>query len=173
MRKVFVAAGLLTALTALQDGKAGAALLVAAVVLFVATRSMRTATGHAHAGPVVKSARREAARHEAGHMAAARYVGGRVTSARLNPDGGGYVEARIPDTPRARVAFLLAGAEAAGTTRGAEDDFAAVDRELARLSGGERHQVLRDARSDARRIVSRRAGEIERDAARLQERGRL
>lgn len=168
MRKVFVAAGLLTALTALQDGKAGAALLVAAVVLVVATRSMRTATGHAHAGSVPKSAR-----HEAGHMAAARYVGGRVTSARLKPDGGGYVEARIPDNPRARVAFLLAGAEAAGTTRGAGDDFAAVDRELARLSGGERHQVLRDARSDARRIVSRRAGEIERDAARLQERGRL
>lgn len=167
-RAVVVVVGTLLVLSALQAGNAGAALVIGVVVLFFARRATRTATGHAHVGPLSLSAR-----HEAGHMVAARYVGGHVTSAQLYRDGGGFVQARIPDKPQSVVTFLLAGALAAGTDRGAEDDFAAVDRELSEVPIGERSRVLRDARADARRIVSRRAEEIARDAERLEQNGRL
>lgn len=154
--------------SAIQNGQFGAALIIGVVLLGLARQARRAVTGHTHTGPVSLSAR-----HEAGHMAAARHVGGRVTSARLHRDGSGLVTARIPDDARSTVTFLLAGAAAAGTDRGAELDHAVIEEVLDGVPAGDRNYVLRQARKDTQRIMSARAYEIERDAALLQEHGRL
>lgn len=49
-----------------------AAVVLGVRMLWWASRARREVTGHAHVGPVSLSAW-----HEAGHIAAARYVGGR------------------------------------------------------------------------------------------------
>lgn len=167
-RAVVVVVVGIVVVSAVQNGQFGAALVLGAGMLWWARRARRAVTGHTHVGPVSLSAR-----HEAGHMAAARYVGGEVTSARLYRDGSGLVQARVPDNPRAVVTFLLAGAAAAGTDRGAEFDQAAIQEVLDRVPAAERGRVLRKARADTDRIVSAGAEEIARNAALLQERGRL
>lgn len=131
----------------------------------LAGRSVRM-RGHSHgpAGP-------RTARHEAGHMAAARGLGGRVVSARAD-EHGGFVEARLPGDPRSRVAFWLAGQYAAGTSRGAEVDDSLISAELVRVPRGQRGRVRRDAERMARRVVGSSAGQIRRDARRLQRHGR-
>lgn len=131
----------------------------------LAGRSVRM-RGHSHgpAGP-------RTARHEAGHMAAARGLGGRVVSARAD-EHGGYVEARMPGDPRSRVAFWLAGQYAAGTSRGAGVDDSLIRAELGRVPRGQRGGVRRDAERMARRVVGSSAGQIRRDAQRLQRHGR-
>ncbi len=155
-------------LSAVQDGQFGAALIIGVVLVVLVRQARRVVTGHTHTGPVSLSAR-----HEAGHMAAARHVGGRVTSARLHRDGSGLVMARIPADARSTVTFLLAGAAAAGTDKGAEFDHAAIQEVLDGVPADDRAHVLRQARKDTQRIVSARAYEIERDAALLQEYGTL
>lgn len=109
--------------------------------------------------------------HEAGHAVAARKVGGKVLSATMT-DHEGLVRAEVPDE-RAAVAFLYAGQYAAGTRRGAHGDEAAIRAELKRLPANERAAAHKAAKADARRIVSRHRGEIRRDAAVLNDRGRL
>jgi len=126
--------------------------------------------GHAH-GP---NGRAVIARHEAGHAAAARAVGGSVTSARVYPgESGGLVQARIPVGALPAVTFLLAGQIAAGTTDGADADDAAIRRELRGLPGRDRTRVRRQAGADAHRIVTAHATRIGHDAERLDRKGRL
>lgn len=125
--------------------------------------------GHGHGGD-----RPTIARHEAGHAAAARAVGGRVTSAVMyGGERGGLVQARIPDGPLPAVTFLMAGEIAAGTSRGTAGDRVAIRKELRGLSGSEAARVRRTATRDAHRIVRRASGRIESDARTLERKGRL
>lgn len=126
--------------------------------------------GHAHTHPGGSAHR--AARHEAGHAAAARGVGGKVRSARVFTDGTGLVQATVPNA-RAAVIFLLAGQIAHGSSEGASADNAAVKKTLREFPAKERSAVLADAKTEARRIVRQRSGEIARDTRKLNERGRL
>lgn len=131
----------------------------------------RGAPGHAHGG-----ARGQVATHEAGHVVAARALGGRVLSAELHRDGGGLVTWDMPARvagAKTNVAFLLAGQYAAGTSRGCGGDRAAVRRELRQVPAAERAAVRAAADRRARQIVSSSQGEIRRIAAQLDEKGRL
>lgn len=133
-------------------------------------------SGSATAGRMVSihghgSDRPTIAQHEAGHVAGALGVGGRVRSATMT-DSSGLVRAVVPDA-RAAITFLAAGAVAAGTKRGADHDEAEIRRTLREFPRDQRQQVEREARADAARIVRQRAAAIRRDAARLDERGRL
>lgn len=127
--------------------------------------------GHAHGA----GARQEVATHEAGHVAAGRALGGRIRSATVSSDGrSGLVHVTLPtEDPGAAIAFWRAGALAAGTSRGASADDDLIRRELRGVPARDRRRVRRDAERAARRIVSRHASAIRRDAARLDERGRL
>lgn len=129
-----------------------------------------TVRGHAHVhkggGP------HRASRHEAGHAAAARGVGGKVRSARVFSDGTGLVNATVPDA-RSAITFLLAGQIANGSTEGAGADNALVRRTLREFPARERSSVLAGATQEARRIVRQRSGQIDRDARTLDRRGRL
>lgn len=121
-------------------------------------------TGHAHGPGLIEV-------HEAGHVAAARALGGRVRSAEVWA-GGGLVRAVLPDSsPQTAVTFLLAGKRAAGTSTGASADDAEIRRELRGVPNA--GAVYRAADSRARSIVSSRRGQIERDAATLKARRRL
>lgn len=159
-----------TLLTAVAPG--AGVLLVGGLVVAVAARggggratSGRMVAGHAH------GTRRLIARHEAGHVAAARAVGGRVISATAD-DREGLVRAQVPDV-RASITFLRAGRYAAGTRRGCWGDEQAERAELRDVPRGERRQLVRDADRDARRIVREHRGQIRRDARTLERTGRL
>lgn len=131
--------------------------------------STRGGVAHVHGGQ-----REEIARHEAGHAVAARAVGGRVTSARIyHGDRGGLVQARLPEGPLPAVTFLLAGQVAAGTTRGAGADNAAIRRELRGMPGPDARRIRRQATRDAHRILARHSGALHRDAATLTRKGHL
>jgi Peptidase M50B-like len=129
--------------------------------------------GHLHGGP-----RSVVARHEAGHVVAARAVGGRVKSAQVYGNGGGLVRwTGIHGSEReqvvANIAFLRAGAYAAGTREGCSGDDASVRQMLKYLPPAERSAALREGEAQGRRIVASRQGEIARVADRLDEKGRL
>jgi hypothetical protein len=126
----------------------------------------RYVAGHAH------GQRKFIARHEGGHAVAAKAVGGQVTSAWLTDDEG-LVRARIPDDPVKVVAFLAAGRAAVSSGRGCSADDAAIRAELRSVPSAQRGQVRRDGVRLARRITSSRAGEVNRVAARLNEKGQL
>ena len=127
--------------------------------------SGRAVVRHAHGD------RRTIAWHEAGHVVAARAVGGRGHSA-VASDTEGLVQATVPDV-RASVTFLRAGRYAAGTRRGCWGDEQAERAELRDVPRADRGQLVRDADRDARRIVRQHRGQIRRDAAALESRGRL
>lgn len=126
--------------------------------------------GHLHGS----GGRNRIATHEAGHVRAARALGGRVCSARVfDGTSGGLVLASIPDTPLAAVTFLAAGRVAAGTGAGAGADDALIRAELRRVPSSMRGQVRRQGYRDAARIVSSGRGQIRRDAVKLAKNGRL
>jgi hypothetical protein len=148
----------------------GVAVLVVALCAGGVVRGRSGVAGHAHGGD-----RRRVAIHEAGHVVAARKLGGRVLSASLS-GGGGLVTWDMPVkvySAQTNVAFLLAGKYAAGTSKGCGGDRAAIRRELRSVPASERSRVQSRAASQARSIVSSHSGEIRRVAARLDERGRL
>lgn len=175
-----VAGGLLLALGTRVPGMSGGAallLILGGLALLVVRRASTGAPGHGHG-----HTRESVARHEAGHVVAARAVGGRVLSARVD-DGGwlsgpsGRVEWDMSGRPlraevEGNVAFLAAGRHA-GPGSGCSGDMAAIDRQIRRLPAAQRSAVRRAGESRARQIVSSRRGEIARTAARLDERGRL
>ena len=165
MRAVVIGALALTALVTATSSRVGVALvLVVVTVVAVFWRAPRAITGHSHAGPLDRSAR-----HEIGHALAIVDQGGTVNKIRLNRDGSGFVSGVLPTAdPRAAVVVYLAGAEAAGTRRGADYDFDQIAKELDRGPSAERDRVLSQARRDVRGILSRRSGDLTRDAERLQ-----
>jgi len=140
--------------------------LVARRTSGTASTAGRMVNIHGHGGD-----RPTIAIHEAGHVAGALGVGGKVLSATMT-DTTGLVRAKVPDAKTA-ITFLAAGAAAAGTKRGADHDEAEIRRTLREFPRDQRTQVEREARADASRIVRSRAAAIRRDAARLDERGRL
>jgi hypothetical protein len=169
--KSIVAVGVLVlGLIAAKEGAPVLLLAALGVALVLAGGARKLAVrGHSHAGDKPKSAR-----HEAGHAAAARALGGKVHSATLNRDGTGYVDATLPrDDARDALVFLMAGRKAAGTSRGAGHDKAAEARILAKVPADQRAKVRRTAERQASRVVSAQSGRIRRDAATLMERGRL
>lgn len=147
--------------------------IVVAAVLWVGTApgspapaGARYVSGHSH------GLRKFIAKHEGGHVVAAKAVGGRVTSAWMTDDEG-LVQARIPDEPVKVVAFLAAGRAAVNSGRGCSADDAEIRKELRRVPSRDRAQVKRDGLRLARRITSSRSGEVKRFADRLIEKGRL
>lgn len=156
--------------------RAGAVVLVAVGAVAAAwwllsrTSAGRVAYGHGHGGD-----RPTIARHEAGHAAAARALGGTVRSAVMHPGNrGGMVHVTLPNgDAQAAITFWMAGEIAAGTSRGASDDRHLIRKELRGLNRSEAARVRSAATRDARRIVSRASGRIARDAATLDRTGRL
>lgn len=148
------------------------ALLVAAgalIVLGLACRVRAGVGGHAHG-----SNRARVATHEAGHVVAARALGGRVLSAEVYSNGGGLVTWNMPakvHSAETNVAFLLAGQYAAGTSAGCSGDQAEIRRQLRGMPDAGR--VRSRAASRARSIVASHRGEIRRVAAQLDDKGRL
>lgn len=169
MKNIGAVVLVVAALAAATDGHIVlAALLLGAVLVMSRIGGNRLAVGHSHPGSL-----RHSARHEGGHAAAARALYGRVTEARLYPDGSGYVEAYIPDNPHDRMVFALAGAAAVGDDIGAQDDLASVERTSRLVPRGEREAIRRSAERAARNIVRQHAPQIERDAATLLRYGKL
>jgi hypothetical protein len=150
----------------------GAAL--AGILLYLLTGSTRGRStggrsvvvhGHAHTG-------HRASLHEAGHVAGARGVGGRVKSARVYRDGSGLVRAEVPDAKSA-IVFLYAGQAAQGDPEGATGDDALIQRTLREFPRRDRSSVLADAQGEAHRIVRRDVRQIQRDKEKLDRRYRL
>ncbi|HEY9354636.1 MAG TPA: hypothetical protein VIP28_15345 [Nocardioides sp.] len=173
--KSVIAVGVLVGGLVLASKGYGAAMVAALVIALLLAGGVRLAAvgGHAHGGN-----RARVAQHEAGHVVAARAVGGRVRSARLHSNGGGLVTWDMSARPLAEevesnLAFLKAGELAAGTTEGCSGDQAAIRRQLRRLPAGERSAAQSRANAKARSIVSSRHGEIRRVADRLNQKGRL
>lgn len=117
-----------------------------------------------------------AARHEAGHAAVARSVGGSVTGARISANGAGWTSYR-PDqwmTPAEEIAIALGGAYAEGVSIGTPQcrgDNAHIQRVLRHC--GSRGRVMAKAERLARQGLARQrsyAGRVERQ---LKSRGRL
>ncbi|HEY8590205.1 MAG TPA: hypothetical protein VIL55_11700 [Naasia sp.] len=162
------------------SGTAGGTLLVAILLVLILLSRLGGSTttgrsvavrGHAHGS----GARQEVATHEAGHAAAAVGLGGRVRSATVANDGrSGLVRATLPDSrPETAIAFWRAGAIAAGTSRGASADDELIRQELRTVPSAERKQVRKAGERLAEQLVRQHRGRIERDARRLDERGRL
>lgn len=168
MRSMLALALLLVGLWLASLGLGGA--LVVALVVGLALTAGAARTAHIHG-----STRAKIARHEAGHAAVARHVGGRIRSARIHGhDSGGLVKATLPtDDPRLAVAFWSGGHLALGSRDGADADLADIRRELRRVPAAERGRVHDEGVRLARQALAAQAGRVERDAARLEEKGRL
>lgn len=168
---VAIRAGALDAVVAAVLPRAGAVAVVAVAVWAVAARTGgrsgagRAVVGHAH------GTTRIIARHEAGHVAAARATGGRVVSATAGR-GEGLVRAQLPSV-QAHLTFLRAGRYAAGTSAGCSADRQAERAVLREVPRGERAGVMRDADADARRIVRQHRSQIQQDARTLEQGGSL
>lgn len=186
---IAIRAGALDAVVAAATRGAGAAggVVVLVAVAFVAmgggraggsvgrSTGGRSVSVHAHAHGGGPGVRRRIARHEAGHAAAARALGGRVNSATVDADNrGGLVQATLPtQDSQAAITFWLAGQRALRSTEGAGADNGLIRRELRQVPHSDRGQVMRDARRHADQIVRQNAGRIRRDANRLDREGRL
>ena len=157
------------------NGFIGLAVIVLVVYCMCSgkSRTSRVPSGHAHSGT-----RARVAKHEAGHVVAARRVGGRVKSADVYAGGGGLVTwTGINGSEReqvvANIAFLRAGRYAAGTGAGCSGDDAAVRQMLRYLPTTDRAAAQRAGEAEARRIVSSNRGEIRRIANHLDRKGSL
>lgn len=147
-------------------------LLLGGIAFWAFTGQSRASTGHSHGG-----SRQTKARHEAGHVAAARGLGARVTDARIDGAAGvkwtgsrGKTSEQIAADV---ITFMAAGRIAAGTGRGCSADEAAIREQLSYLPRGDRARVRAAAERHARQIVSSRSGEVRRVAAKLERDGRL
>lgn len=176
MKVTIVLTVLVVALLVASNGGGGLLLCGAVgVALLLAgggVKARQMVAGHAHGGT-----RARIAVHEAGHVVAARAVGGRVLKARMS-DHDGYVQwdmsgRDLEREVQSNLTFLKAGEVAAGTGAGCGSDRDAYRQELRRLPSEARGKVRSRADSEARRIVSSRSGEIRRVAEKLNRDGRL
>lgn len=147
-------------------------LLVAAVVFLVAATTLtstkaRTRTVHIDAGDW-----KDAARHEAGHLAAMKKYGGRNLEARIYPDGSGYATCDLPREVAAAhdLAIDYAGGYAEGSFHAAGADLKQAAGVLARVGMFRRGKVERDGRTLARKAVS--WGATDKYARKLERTGR-
>jgi hypothetical protein len=119
---------------------------------------------------------RSAARHEAGHAAVIRHLGGRVTSARVHADGSGLTRGHWPGDAVSQVAVFKAGQYADGSSawspRNASDEDV-IRSVLRQVPARDRAEVRRQGERLARQGLAARAGQISRDARRLEKRGWL
>lgn len=131
--------------------------------------------GHAHGRYSSGGERRVIARHEAGHVAAARALGGKVVSAEVyDGNEGGLVRAQLPGCgPGPSITFLRAGRYAAGTSRGASADMSSERRLLREIPRAQRAQLSRACDQDAHRIVRASRAAIRRDELILDRKGSL
>jgi hypothetical protein len=134
-------------------------------------------SGHLHGPPVDGRLRRRQllARHEGGHAAVVRDLGGKVIRGFItrNNDAGLVTAQFEHDDPIKIATFLYAGAAAAGTTEGAGFDYAKAEKEIKRLPRDERNAADRLARSEAVRLVRKNRPEVERIQGLLVVRGRI
>lgn len=171
MTRLIVGGAILGLLLAHAGSSAAGVLVLGGAAVAIWALAGRRPAGRLAGGRAVMShghgTQRIISRHEAGHAAAARALGGRVRSMRMWKDGG-EVQATLPTSdPQAAITFWRAGRYAAGTGAGCSADDGFVRRELRDVPRADRARVRRDADRDARRIVRQRAGEIRRTAARL------
>jgi hypothetical protein len=128
-----------------------------AVALVVADRQTRYIGGRrieARTGP--GHGTRFAARHEGGHIAVTRAVGGRVHSAQLFPDGSGVTYLTLPRgaTVAEQVAVDVAGSVATGSSWGCSSDFDYMRQALATLPPAERSAAKSEGYAIARRTCN-------------------
>jgi hypothetical protein len=104
-----------------------------------------------HPGHEVKIA----ARHEGGHAALVKAVGGRVHSVAIYPDGSGITWYSLPRNASVvdQVAVTVAGEVAAGTKSGCSSDQAHMRAELAQLPSSERGAAQRAGYAKARSVT--------------------
>ncbi|MDN5855460.1 MAG: hypothetical protein L0K86_21975 [Actinomycetia bacterium] len=119
---------------------------------WVSTQRVHRMAVHTHGG----HGTRLAARHEAGHYHVGHKVGGRVSGAKIYPDGSGITWVDVPCSagPAAAVAVAVAGQVAAGTKKGC-DGFKGSDFDFKR-------QILRSLPADQRATVERAGYQIAR-----------
>ena len=130
--------------------------------------------GHAHGSGSSTALRQKIAKHEGGHAAAAKAVGGSVISATLYAgQSGGLVQARLPGDPKAALIFLHAGQAAVNSSEGSSADNDAFRKVLREVPSKDRSRVASEAKREARRIVNSRSGEIRSYARKLDEKGSL
>lgn len=157
MKAVFVAAVVMTALTAVVNGRPGAALVigvaVAAILLRHVTRTAGSRKLAIHTEPGHEA--RVAARHEGGHVALARAAGGKVLGAHIYPDGSGVTYVRMPASATAvdEIAVCVSGEVAARTSSGCGGDQANMRAVLASLPPGERNAARRAGYARAQSVV--------------------
>jgi hypothetical protein len=149
-----------------------AALLILVPIVLLLFRARSRATSGAmtaHIAPGHYPA--ETARHEAGHVVAARRIGGRVTSAVVNRDGSGYVRVSGMASAAKRIGFLRAGEYAIHSGRGASADRAAVRAILREVPKADRARVLREGERIGRSAA--RSSKVSGVASKLARDGRL
>lgn len=117
---------------------------------------------------------KQAAIHEAGHEAVAEEQGRTVDSVTIYPDGSGQTfTTGGPTDQLSMVTRKVAGRVAAGTLDGADKDYSEIADLLADLPPTDADRVVREAEGIAARIVAKRAGQIDTDAAELVKYGSL
>lgn len=153
---------------------AGASLVPAAWIIGVLLVLILIGTyyaGSVGAGAHVHGGKRSAiARHEAGHIVAARALGSRVTTTSVSNSGGYVGWSGTKGTPRQQavngIAFLRAG-EHANPGLDVSYDNACVAWWQRKVPPSQRAAVRREGDALARRIVRQRSGEIDRTARKL------
>lgn len=136
--------------------------------------SRKTIVAHVHATDDLHAA----ARHEGGHAAVGKHLGGRVGTARIYPDGSGYVKVHEPSrgwTPAERAAVSLGGALGEGTSieaRQCSSDKANLNAHLKRVPGKRRAAEKAEAYRLARQGLSAQSGTANSIANKLIKKGR-
>ena len=144
-----------------------AGLALAVLTRFTTTRSRsRTRTVHIDAGTW-----KDAARHEAGHLAAMKRYGGTRLRARIYADGSGWASADLPPlTPDEELAIDYAGGYAEGSWHACGADLKQADEVLANVVFLQRGRMASRGRSRARKAVA--GGRTNRFRRRLERTGR-
>jgi hypothetical protein len=118
--------------------------VLAVLTLLIARLRSGAATGAMTARIAPGHYPRRTARHEAGHVVAARRLGLGVASAVVNRDGSGHVRCARRGTAAQHIGFLRAGEYAIHTGSGAGTDRANVRAILRRVPAADRARVRRE-----------------------------
>ncbi|BBG01607.1 MULTISPECIES: hypothetical protein [Pseudonocardia] len=147
-------------------------LLVAAGLALLTAGSIGRTARHRTVVRIDAGTWTDAARHEAGHLAAMKAFGGQDLRARIYPDGSGWASCAMPPNtaPEHDVAVDYAGGYAEGSWHACKGDLAQAEEVLSRVGWFHRDGVERRARAAAQRAVA--GGRTNRYRTRLERTGR-